>query len=145
MTCSKQRNLLIPWLDGELKAEQAAELKAWFDSCAEVRHCFVCRKLIDEHTSFHRAIQSTPQSEFPAFLHHRILNEIKSREPAYRKQAIRTRWQLVPAGLAILMSLFVGSLVGVRTFATETADRNALNTFGDNGLVTTLYTPGGTE
>jgi len=142
MTCRKYRKELSRLLDRELSAERAAELEAWFASCAEVRHCSVCRKLIDEHKSLQYAFQSTPQSEFPAFLHERIMASVRQEAPVYRKQAIRKRWQLVPAAIAILLSIYVGSLIGLRTFNTQTpvrTDRSALRTFGDNGLVSTLY------
>lgn len=148
MTCRKYRKLIVPWLDGELKPEQAAEMQAWFDSCPEVRQCSVCRKLADDYRSFHRFLQSTPQTEFPAFLHHRIMDQIKSREVVLHRRAVRTRWQLIPAAVAVLLSLYVGSLVGVRTFSAQNAkskDTYAATSFGENGMVTTMYTIGDIE
>ena len=144
MTCRKFRKYLLPWLDGELKPEQATEMKVWFDSCEEVRHCSVCRKLTEEYRSFHRAFQSIPQTEFPAFLHHKILSEIQSREKIYTRKAVRIRWQAIPATIAVILSLYVGSLIGIRTFNTQT-ETQELYSFGENGMVSTLYNSGGLE
>lgn len=148
MTCRKFKKQLIPWLDGELKPEQAAELKAWYDRCAEVRQCSECRKLIDDYQSFHRLISSIPRKEFPAFLHHRIMDEIKHREPIYHKKQVRVRWQTVPATLAILLSLYVGSLIGIKTFNPPTvtpAATHELYSFGDHSLAKDLNLSGGIE
>jgi hypothetical protein len=148
MTCRKHRKLLTPWLSGEFKPDKAAELKAWFDSCEAVLHCSVCRKLIDEHISFQRAFQSTPQGEFPAFLHYQIMDKIQSRTAKVHKKEIRMRWQTVPVTIAILLSFCVGSLVGVKTLANQTAnttESTETSNFGDNGMLTTLYVSGGTE
>jgi predicted anti-sigma-YlaC factor YlaD len=148
MTCRKFRKLLTPWLDGELKPEQAAELQAWYDGCGKVRQCSDCRKLVDEHISFHRLYSSLPQSGFPAHLHHRIMSEIKSREPVYHRKEIRVRWQTIPATLAIIMSLYFGSLVGVRTFFSDTEPQTEsaeLYSFGENSLITDFYANGEIE
>jgi anti-sigma factor RsiW len=148
MTCRKLKKQLTLWLDGELKPEQAAEFKAWFDRCEEVRQCSECRKLIDEHNRFHSLISSIPKKEFPAFLHHRIIDEINRREPIYHKKEMRIRWQTVPATIAILLSLYVGSLIGIRTFNTQTTTVNEsseLYTFGNNSLATDMNLSGGVE
>ncbi len=148
MTCRKFRKDLIPWLDGELKPEQAQAMQSWFDSCGQARQCSVCRKLADEYRSFHRAFQSTPQTEFPAFLHSRIMDTVKAREAKAQRRAHSLRWQTVPVAIAVLLSLYVGSLVGVKTFSTQNTNSRDLSTrasFGENGLVSTLYTNGGIE
>lgn len=148
MTCRKFKKMLIPWLDGELKPGQVAELKAWFDRCGEVRQCSECRKLIDDYQSFHRLINSIPKEEFPAFLHPRIIDEINRREPVYHKQQVRVRWQAVPATLAILLSLYAGSLIGIKTFniqTTTTTETQELYSFGDNSLAQDVNLSGGIE
>ena len=148
MTCRKYRRQLIPWLDGELKPDRAAILKAWFDSCEEVRHCNDCRKLANEYRSFHDAFNHTSQAEFPAFLHNRIIAEIQSRESLYHKRAVRSRWQTIPAAAAILLSLYFGTLIGVQTFSTQTTTENEaaeLYTFGEYGTASTIYANGGWE
>jgi len=150
MTCSKFKKQLIPWMDGELQPEKAAELQAWFDSCAKVRQCSECRKLIDEYKSFHLAFHNTPQPEFPAFLHHRIMADIQSRERIYHKKAVRIRWQAVPATIAILFSMYFGSLVGVKTFnaqpsTTTSSLSTEMSSFGENSVVSSLYLNGGLE
>lgn len=151
MTCRKFKKLLIPWLDGELSPERATELKAFLSQCGQVRQCSECRKLIDDYQSFHRLMNSIPQKEFPAYLHHRIIDEINRREPIFHKRQVRVRWQTVPATLAILLSLYVGSLIGIRTFSTpaqtnETQELYSYNgNFGDHGLATELNLSGGTQ
>ena len=147
MTCRRFRKDLIPWLDGELKPVRAAELEAWLASCDKVRQCSVCRKLTAEYRSFHKAFQSTPQTEFPAHLHHRIMDKIKTEEVIIHRKEVRARWQTIPATIAILLSLGFGSLIGVTTFSNhnKTTINSELYTFGENGMVSTLNSDGGTE
>lgn len=148
MTCRKFKKLLTPWLDGELKPEQANELQTWLEACTDARHCSDCRKLIDEHRSFHRLYNALPTTEFPAFLHHRIMDRIKTAETASHKHAVRFRWQTVPATLAILLSLYAGSLVGIRTFnnqPTKADTKSELYTFGETNVASNFYANGGTE
>jgi anti-sigma factor RsiW len=150
MTCRKNRRQLIPWLDGELKPERAKELKAWFDSCEEVRQCTNCRELIAQYIDINNAFNKTLRSEFPAFLHNRIIDTIKSRKTYYHQRVIRTRWQTVPAAIAILLSFYLGLMVGFRTFNTNTQTASTtksteLSSFGENSLVSELYTSGGQE
>jgi len=148
MTCRKNRKQIIPWLDGELRPDRAAELLARFEACDKVRHCTECRKLTEEYRSFHRVFQSHPQSEFPAFLHQRIMDSVNNRREYYSRKAVRARWQLVPASLAIAMSLFFGSLVGINMFSPQNEVKTTARTterynFGDNGMVSTMN-PNGT-
>ena len=148
MTCSKYRKQLVPWLDGELKPDRAQELKAWFEGCAELRHCTECRKLINEYKALHSSLQNSPYPEFPAFLHHRIMDKVKSNQVVYRKKAIRTRWQTVPVTIAIMLSLYFGSLIGAQTFNTQqtaSADTTEQNSFGENSLISSFYDTGGME
>jgi hypothetical protein len=145
MTCRNFKKLLTPWLDGELKPELAKELEIWLDDCGKVRQCSGCRKLIDEHRSFHRLYNVLPRQEFPAFLHHQIIDKINSREAVRHQHAVRIRWQTIPATIAILMSLYVGSLVGIRTFNNQTArndTKSELYTFGETNLANNFYTNG---
>jgi len=152
MTCSKYRKQLVPWLDGELKPDRARELKVWFESCEEKRHCTECRKLISEYTALNSYLHKTPYPEFPAFLHHRIMDKVKNNQIIYSKKAIRRRWQAIPATIAILLSLYCGSLIGIKTFstqttttATNTAAASELYSFGENSLMSNYYDNGGTE
>jgi anti-sigma factor RsiW len=145
MTCRKIKQLLTPWLDGELKPKQADELRVWLDGCEQVRQCSDCRKLIDESRSFHRLYNVLPRQEFPAFLHHQIMDKINSREAARHHHAVRIRWQTVPAALAILMSLYVGSLVGISTFNAQTGKNNPKSevyTFGETNVASNFYLSG---
>lgn len=76
------------------------------------------------------------------------MDQIRSRDEVLHRRAVRTRWQLVPAAVAVLLSLYVGSLVGIRTFSAQNAkpkDTYAATSFGENGMVTTLYTIGEVE
>jgi len=149
MTCSKYRKQLVPWLDGELSPEQAKELQAWFDSCGQVRQCTDCRELINQYQDINEAFKKSLRSEFPAFLHHRIMDTVKNRKAYYHKQAVRRRWQAIPATIAIALSFYLGSLVGFQTFSTQTttsttttARSTELSSFGENSLVSNLYTTG---
>lgn len=151
MTCSKYRRLLVPWLDGELKPERARELKVWFESCAKVRLCSKCQVDILTHQKLNQALKSLPQAEFPAYMHHRIMDQVKNHQAAYRRQVVRTRWQAIPATLAIMLSLYFGSLIGVKTFNTQTVatttttETTELSSFGENGLYSSIYETGGLE
>lgn len=148
MTCRKFRKQLIPWLDGELAPAQDKEMRDWLLHCGEARQCTDCRKLAEEYKRFHHIFSEVPQPEFPAFLHHRIMDEIKRKEPILHKKEVRTRWQLVPATLAVLVSLYFGSLVGVKAFGptnTTNNDNVELYTFGENGMMNSIYYNGGIE
>lgn len=148
MTCREFRKQLIPWLDGELNQDKANELKSWLNSCEEVRQCQKCRKLVEEFRSFHDAFHTIPQTEFPAYIHHRIMSEIKNKEQLRIKHAHNIRWQAIPVTLAIMLSLYFGSLVGVKTFSTQSTDAKEYteqSSFGENGIVSALYTNGETE
>jgi anti-sigma factor RsiW len=148
MTCREFRKLLTPWLDGELAPEKAQELKSWLDGCETVRQCSQCRKLFQEHRSFHRLFNSLPTNGFPAHLHHRIMDEIQRREPVYRKKAVRVRWQTVTATIVVVLSLYAGSLVGISTFRNRqqsSIPSSELYTFGENSMITDFFVQGVSE
>lgn len=148
MTCRKYRKQLIPWLDGELRADRAAELDTWFASCDTVRHCSVCRKLAEDYKRIDRSFQSTPQSEFPAYLHHRIMDRVKTEAVILHKREVRSRWQTIPVAIAIAMSLYVGSLIGISTIfdhSSATNTKTELYTFGENSVINDFNASGGTQ
>jgi hypothetical protein len=149
MTCSKYRKQLVPWLDNELKPEKANELKVWFESCEVVRQCTRCRKLIAEYKALQNVLDNTPKKEFPAFLHYRIIDKVNSNQAIYRRRVIRTRWQAIPATIAILLSLYLGSLIGVQTFnpqqTTTASNTIEQSSFGENSLMSSFYDTGGQE
>ncbi len=141
MTCREIKRQLIPWLDGELSPAAGDRLKACLEGCAKARHCSDCHKLIADYRNLDKALAAGPKQEFPAHLHYRILEQVQNRGPVLHRKAVRTRWQAIPATLAIAMSLYAGSLIGIKTFHNQTPaplQNSEQYNFGGNSLVAQL-------
>jgi len=148
MSCSKYRQLIVPWLDGELSPEQHQRLQAWLDNCATARQCTRCQTEIADYRNLHQTLHQLPQTDLPDWIHHRIMD--KARSPIIAKDVSRRHfWQTIPVAAAIMLSLYVGSLVSLKTFnhSTQTVQTNTTEeyTFGETGLLTGLYDNGGAE
>ncbi len=137
MSCSKYRSLIIPWVDGELDQKQAEILSEWFVTCASARQCSSCLQEIDFYRKLKHSLQALPHKQYPAWAHqsvmHRIIQEPIPEQVYHR----RHRWEVVPIAAAILLSLWLGSLVSMKTFVpkNEVAMNTELIDFGENHLL----------
>lgn len=143
MRCAHYRHMTDLMLDGALKGESVVRLEAHLGSCAS------CRSYRDQGLRLKQLVSSTPRPDFPDWLHNRILHQCQSHEAqrsGYRKRA---KFQLVPAAMAVMLSLVLGSLVGQNAYSVQV--RNASQTtqstyelsFGENTLVDSEYYSGG--
>lgn len=134
MRCAKFRHYADLHLDGALDQKVATLLKAHLDLCP------ACRAYQIQGQKLKELIQSQPLPTFPKHLHHSIMSQVKAHESQRHIYQKRFRLQLVPAALAIMLSLVFGTLVGTNAFAVqneapqETTQSSDLN-FGEVGLV----------
>lgn len=68
MSCDEARELLEPWLDGDLPARQAALVRAHVDRCAG------CAAELDLATLIQRELRSLPQHDCPPEVLQRVLD-----------------------------------------------------------------------
>lgn len=148
MSCKQYRKDLMPWIDGELTPQRSSELQAWFASCQRDRQCTACQTQISEYRALQKAMSSLPSSELPAHVHHRIMDTLKQTAKSRSRQTARYRWQAIPVAVAVMVSLYFGSLVSSKTFSTDTSETTAsteLYSFGESSLaevfVATEVTP----
>ena len=152
MNCRRYRKQLMPWLDGEFSIQRSTELKAWFESCASIRQCSKCSSHIKAYHHIHHTLKSMPTTEFPSHMHSRIMDVVRSDQQMRRNQQ-RRFVRTVPVAAAVLLSLFMGSFVGIKTF--DTTSTSALNasssspteslSFGMTGLMAEFDVTGGRE
>jgi anti-sigma factor (TIGR02949 family) len=68
MSCDEARELLEPWLDGDLPAGEAARVRAHLDHCAE------CTTELDLAALIQRELRSLPQHDCPPEVLQRVLD-----------------------------------------------------------------------
>lgn len=109
MNCTRLRQVLDAWIDGELDAATSADIDGHLAGCPD------CRSLKGERDALRREIRaSAPRHETPAGLRAAILDRLH--EAPARMPARRARWtQWAPwtntaliAGLALLVGLLGG-------------------------------------
>jgi len=143
MRCAKYRHLIDLLLDGALAGDSVSRVEAHLANCAG------CRSYREQGLRLKQLIQSTPRPLFPQHLHHRILHECKAHEAQRASYRGRSRLQLVPAAMAVMLSLFLGSLIGKNAFSTQiqldsqTSISSSELSFGENTLVDSDYYSGG--
>lgn len=143
MRCATYRHLIDLLLDGALKGESVSRVEAHLAGCNG------CSSYREQGLRLKQLIQSTPQPQFPQWLHKRILHECNSHETQRAVYRSRSRLQLVPAAMAVMLSLFLGSLIGKNAFSTQidtqTTQSSVELSFGENTLVDSDYYSGGSN
>ena len=143
MRCAKYRHYIDLLPDGNLDKAAAQRLDA------HLKDCVSCRVYHDQGLRLQQLIQSAPQAPFPDWLHQRILHDFRAHEVQRSGFRKRARWQLVPAAMAVMLSLFLGSLIGKTAFDTQTQTAASSSqtsdelSFGDITLVDSDYYSGG--
>ena len=133
MRCSKIRKQLDLLMDRALDANSTAKLEEHLKSCIKCRNYHQANTRLQE-------LMNQPLPPFPKHIHHQVLELCKEHDAKRVRLQKRARLQLVPATLAVMLSLFIGSLVGKTIFtplpftAPESVPTEELS-FGDVTLV----------
>jgi len=108
MRCSKAERYISLKLDNQISARRAKALKVHLDQCPS------CRNVLTQHRALVTKLQKLPQAEYPQYLHHRIMSNL----PRSNKRSWLQSYGLsyATATVAIALSLFAGSLVGIKGY-----------------------------
>ncbi len=130
MRCKNARRLIDLALDKV--PDQNSLLKQHLELCPKCKALYLHNQLMDQMLR----VESSP--ELPEWIHNRIMDSVITHEP--KRMTYRRRWSLqaVPAGMAVLLSLYVGILVGIKTFVPvqeTTTQEIEYVTYGENTLI----------
>lgn len=108
--------------------------------------CPKCRARFTQNQKLDQMLSVELPTEFPSWIHNRIMDSVRSHDPI--RKSLKRRWNLqaVPATMAVMLSLYVGILVGVKTFTPEqelTTQEIEYVTYGENSLIAFDTTNGG--
>lgn len=146
MRCSKAQEMIILKLDKELKARYSVSLEKHLAVCAD------CRLYREEMGKQNARFTELSAPQYPSWLHHRILAQANEHDSLRRHSRMMLQLQKIPALIAILLSLYIGTLVGIKTNSSatagtqeysETTSTTALASFGENSIVDDSYYNGG--
>lgn len=110
MRCSNAQSLIIPQLDNELNNRKNQKLQQ------HIRSCSSCQAFQAELIQLNTRLGSAPKQDFPAWIHHQIIDQTNAHDQRRRSSFRLLQLQKVPAFLAILLSLGIGSWVGTKAF-----------------------------
>lgn len=150
MRCSKARHYIELKLDNELGQNHVPALELHLDQCAQ------CRAFQAREIKLHQMLNPKAQTEFPAWLHHQIMDQAARHDNKRIAYKHRLKLQAIPALLAIVLSLTLGALIGKISYGkvnplpgnTEIAgtaqdDAQQLARFGESSLIDNSYISGG--
>jgi anti-sigma factor RsiW len=130
-------------LDNELDASRKPELRLHLDACQ------ACGDYQRRQQRLKALLSRKPEAEFPEWLHQRIMYQVKEHERERIGFARRWKLQTIPAALAVILSLYVGSLVGVKAYNSSNAattiqsvESTELASFGETSLIEGVATGG---
>jgi predicted anti-sigma-YlaC factor YlaD len=138
MRCKTAEHYISRKLDNELKPKHEAQLQKHLARCAS------CQQLTQDYRSLQKQLQRAELPEFPAFLHHRILNNLPKRSRATELR--RFRLSMAATALSIVLSIGAGTLVGLKgyegtgllsDYVSEEVIEQPL--FGENSLMVVSY------
>lgn len=145
MRCARYRKLIDLLLDGALERETVSQAEAHLKTCKG------CRSYHDQGLRLRQLIQSSPRPQYPEWLHHRIMDECRRHESQRVTYQKRSRLQLVPAAMAVMLSLFLGSMVGKNAFETHNTSASSIVqssdelSYSEHSLVDGYYYQGGSS
>ncbi len=130
MRCFTAKRLIDPWLDKELKESRVNAL------LEHLKKCPGCSQEAQQSQRMNQLLRTDFDPELPAWVHNRILADVRSHETKRRTYNYRYRLQAIPASLAVLLSLYIGMQIGISTFGTNqtTEAQTEYVTFGENTL-----------
>ena len=152
MRCSKARNDIELRLDGELKQSHVRALELHLSQCSS------CRAYQAREFKLHEMLKPKAQPEFPAWLHHQIMDQAARHDKQRLSYKHRLKLQTVPALLAIVLSLTFGALIGkfsygrvnplpdsTQTASAEQNDNQQLARFGESSILDYSFISGGSS
>lgn len=139
MRCYKARKLIYLRLDNELDSTRSNMLDKHLSICPS------CAANYQKAQKLDSMLKISPEAQLPDWIHHRILAATHVHD---RKRSIirrRNSLQAIPVTIAVMMSLYVGMLVGVNTFNKDTSASTTVEyvSFGDNTLLSFEDNSGG--
>ena len=145
MRCSKARQY-IDLSSSALDRVRSDKLEKHLKQCA------VCREYQAQDLKLGAILSSGLQVEFPQWIHQRIMQQSREHDSRRIRIRHRARWQAVPTLAAIAISLYLGGLVGFKSFSSVSADSDSgtsISTsnseyaiFGESSLVELVETDG---
>jgi predicted anti-sigma-YlaC factor YlaD len=104
MKCSKAKNLISPYIDGELCGSDRVKLEE------HIKVCESCLSMMKEMQGLHQVFVSTKKYEAPYGFHTRVMANVKTATPArYPRIPIPVRFA---EGAVILLLIAVGIMSG---------------------------------
>lgn len=149
MRCRKARHNIDLRLDHELREKYVSPLERHLSGCA------ACRAYQAKAQSLDTLLRSQQAPEFPTWLHHQILDQAAHHDNL--RVAFRRRWRLstIPALLALVLSLTIGSIIGKAIYGAPDISHNRDNqitasdkpasqvaSFGESTLIEDFYDNG---
>lgn len=128
MRCTKMRHYID--LQARLEPEQAlvGELRSHLDSCPR------CRVRYEQAQKLQLLLSPGSLPEFPTWMHEKIMHQVRTHEPQRVALRRRMRLQTIPAALAVILSIYIGSLVGVKAFNAETSTNTGIAAYQEEGV-----------
>ncbi len=119
-------------------------------------NCASCGAYLEQAKKLGQVLRPAPQPEFPAWLHHQILSQAASHDRKRLFIKHRRKLQLIPAMLALIVSLSLGALIGKAAYGTvnpfpqsntvaATSHAGQIASFGESSLVDDIYSSGGSN
>jgi predicted anti-sigma-YlaC factor YlaD len=111
MRCKAAKRQIELKLDRELEPGRIRKLDQHLSSCP------ACRAYQDEGLKLQKLLQAQPRAEFPAWLHHQIMEKTARHDRQRKQYKIRWRLQTIPALLVLILMFTVGGLLGKAAFS----------------------------
>jgi len=118
MRCSNVKSQISPWLDNELDSRQALKIAQHLQKCPH------CQAYADQARKLNSLLQVESTPPLPEWIHNRIMQSASEHDD--RRSSLRRKWnlQMIPAAMAVIMSMYFGALVGIHTFSTTNSTSN---------------------
>ena len=149
MSCTKFRRQIDLQLERELPPERVRALDL------HLKDCSACRAYKAREARLDLLLRNQPRSEFPAWLHHQILDQASQHDRKRLFIKHRRKLQLIPALVALSLSLILGGIIGkysynslkpfpqsVAAVEQEEPSAPALASFGETSLLDNGYNTG---
>lgn len=136
MRCLKAEQLIINQVAGELRPRLKFALNQHLEAC------LACRDFQKDQIKLNTMIFPASAPEFPSGLHARIMAEVSSQRAGQIHHS-HLFTQKLPVAAAMILSLYIGSLVGIKTYnsqnqsaaQTQEEESTELATFGENSIL----------
>lgn len=112
MRCSKAIKYMGLQFGNELSKDHAQALEEHLKACTR------CREHAALETKIRSMLRTEQQTEFPGWLHHQILSQAAAHDTKRHSYHQRWKFALVPALMALILSLSVGVMLGKAAYNT---------------------------